>query len=425
MAEEISKKAWDWLRQKLKGMFSPLKGIMSDENASSHASSGYIKIIHVELLKSYADGVLEWDVDMRWNEPVRIYLGFNGESTASAQTVKFFIHYHPFANTADDYFYIKSLGDGKFDIYANKAEYQIFGVRQVDTQTYMADRVSITYPMTFHSSAVSGWTDATNRCWNHWLVTGDASTGLNVFESGVRRYKLEASINSLYARKYDANGTQTAIEHFCITEGYTMSGDIGLGTSARVVVPDRSTSYVAGANGNFAGIFAQKAYNQNHWYPAVALETKGGGSWQMGNYDNERLVFVYVNKANRDSNTNTGGYVYLEPPTMGSQDIILTKNAVTTYTLTRTSYCSSLGSYTWVGSVGRIVICNLNINITGSPASGAIIISGFPKPIKSVGFSMAVGSSGYRFYIANDGTLRGDGTIINGWYNGSVTYFSV
>ena len=214
---------------------------------------------------------------------------------------------------------------------------------------------------------------------------------------------------------------------FVKKSGDTMSGSLTMSGTNRIIANDASTSYVAGSNGYFAGIFAKKAYNQNHWYPAVALETKGGGSWQMGNYDNERLVFVYVNKANRDSNTNTGGCIYLEPPTMGSQDIILTRNAVTTYTPTRTSYCSSLGAYTWVGQIGRIVICNLNICLANTPASGVEILTGLPHPVKSVGLSL-IGDNGTarRGYIATNGSLRLDGLSgENRYYNGSVTYFSV
>lgn len=73
--------------------------------------------------------------------------------------------------------------------------------------------------------------------------------------------------------------------------------------AANVIVPSRSLSYIAGAKGN-AGLYAKKVYNADAWYPAVCLQTKGGGSWQMGNYNNEYLEFVYATKANIDANKN-------------------------------------------------------------------------------------------------------------------------
>lgn len=81
-----------------------------------------------------------------------------------------------------------------------------------------------------------------------------------------------------------------------------------------IETPDRAVSYVAGAQGD-AAIYARKAYNQDHWYPAVCLETKGGGSWQMGNYNSEQLELVYATKAYRDaSNNNIPGHIYLSAP---------------------------------------------------------------------------------------------------------------
>ena len=99
--------------------------------------------------------------------------------------------------------------------------------------------------------------------------------------------------------------------------GDTMSGELTFSnTTTNIKVPTRSISYIDGAKGN-AGLYAQKVYNQDAWYPAVCLETKGGGSWQIGNYNNEYLEFVYATKANRDSGTNTTTKVSL-PNTAGT-----------------------------------------------------------------------------------------------------------
>ena len=76
-------------------------------------------------------------------------------------------------------------------------------------------------------------------------------------------------------------------------------------TATRVISPDASVSYVEGSKGTSAAVYAKKTYNVAHWYPAVALETYGGGAWQIGNYNNENLNFAYVTKANRDAGNNT------------------------------------------------------------------------------------------------------------------------
>ena len=70
--------------------------------------------------------------------------------------------------------------------------------------------------------------------------------------------------------------------------------------------PSNGVSYIQGAGGQAAGIYAKKpAINAAHYIPAVTLQTYGGGGWAIGNYNNENLVFSYGTKANIDSNTNT------------------------------------------------------------------------------------------------------------------------
>lgn len=75
-------------------------------------------------------------------------------------------------------------------------------------------------------------------------------------------------------------------------------------TSRNIEVPARSTSYVDGAKGN-AGIYMPHTYNKDEWGPLATVQTKTGGSWQIGNYNNDHLSFVKFTKANIDSNTNT------------------------------------------------------------------------------------------------------------------------
>jgi hypothetical protein len=106
----------------------------------------------------------------------------------------------------------------------------------------------------------------------------------------------------------DATDVYTAISvvksSYVKKSGDTMSGQLQFSgnSAANIVVPARSMSYI-NKDGN-AGIYAKKTLNSDQWYPVVCEDTKGGGHWQIGNYDNENLEFVYGTKTNRDSNTN-------------------------------------------------------------------------------------------------------------------------
>lgn len=93
-----------------------------------------------------------------------------------------------------------------------------------------------------------------------------------------------------------------------------LEGDVtgNADTATCVIHPDAGVNYIQGAKGSNAAVYAKKTYNANHWYPAVALETHGGGAWQIGNYNDETLEFVYATKDNRDANTNTTTQLYMQ-----------------------------------------------------------------------------------------------------------------
>jgi len=68
-------------------------------------------------------------------------------------------------------------------------------------------------------------------------------------------------------------------------------------------------TYIDGNKGN-AALYLKKGTG-DVWYPAVTLDTTSGGSWAIGNYNTEDLVFSWASKANRDSNTNSTNVVCL------------------------------------------------------------------------------------------------------------------
>lgn len=90
-----------------------------------------------------------------------------------------------------------------------------------------------------------------------------------------------------------------------------------------------SFSYISTAKGGYS-LYVPKGL-VTEWYPAVVLQTYGGGAWQIGNYNNENLQFVYATKSNVDSQTNTVNVVTLRN-TAGT--IALTSDLSSYYPLT-------------------------------------------------------------------------------------------
>lgn len=76
--------------------------------------------------------------------------------------------------------------------------------------------------------------------------------------------------------------------------------------------PGGGVSYINGCAGVHAGLYVTKdALNQSHWIPGITIQTKAGGGWAIGNYDNESLEFAYGTKANIDASNNVVSHIYL------------------------------------------------------------------------------------------------------------------
>ena len=133
-------------------------------------------------------------------------------------------------------------------------------------------------------------------------------------------------------------------------------------------------SYITGNQG-MAALYLSKSTGAI-WYPAVTLDTTSGGSWSMGNYNNENLQFSWASKANRDSSTNsttivnlrnTAGTVSLVPTqlynnTSGSNGTITLSASAASYTHMRIYYKSTDDATHQLSSVdvyqpnGKVVI---------------------------------------------------------------------
>ena len=155
------------------------------------------------------------------------------------------------------------------------------------------------------------------------------------------------------------------------TDGHGASGTWGISISGNaatatcVIHPDASVSYIAGAKGSSAAVYAKKTYNVDHWYPAVTLETKGGGAWQIGNYNDETLEFQYATKANRDNNTNSTSEIYM---TNGDTGRVITTGNRDNWTFLPRGHTHSVSELTWGAGV--------NLSCTGNNSEWSIDMNG-------------------------------------------------
>ena len=95
------------------------------------------------------------------------------------------------------------------------------------------------------------------------------------------------------------------------TNAISLTGINGNINAKSLITPHRSVAFI-NPTGD-AGLYAKKNINSSAWYPAVCLDTYSGGHWQIGNYADEMLQFVYGTKANRDSGTNRTFRCFIRP----------------------------------------------------------------------------------------------------------------
>lgn len=78
--------------------------------------------------------------------------------------------------------------------------------------------------------------------------------------------------------------------------------------------PGPGTSYIQGSAGDSTGLYVKKRnLNADQWIPGLTIQTKSGGGWAIGNYNNEQLQFSYGTKANIDANNNSTNIWSLNP----------------------------------------------------------------------------------------------------------------
>ena len=152
---------------------------------------------------------------------------------------------------------------------------------------------------------MSGALHLANNTWNKVgddVQIGDQNAGGKLFIQGLNgttgiRFK-KYNGNDISDLNYDGN-------QFVASNSMNFSNI----DKANIIVNARSLSYI-NPSGN-AGIYAKKNINTVGWYPVVCMDTISGGHWQIGNYNNENLQFVYGTKANRDKNNNSTSIINL------------------------------------------------------------------------------------------------------------------
>lgn len=100
-------------------------------------------------------------------------------------------------------------------------------------------------------------------------------------------------------RYYTESETDTKLNTKLNLSGGSMTGTI-------ISYTGNGVSYIDGTGGAQAGIYVKKgSINADQWIPGIAIQTKSGGGWAIGNYNNENLQFVYGTKANIDAHNNS------------------------------------------------------------------------------------------------------------------------
>ena len=135
----------------------------------------------------------------------------------------------------------------------------------------------------------SNFTNAPSTNWFMVLRQGDYQTayGYNG-NAGVPLVHVRSHVNSVWQpwmRCMNAHGD-------------TVDGTISRNITGGI-------SYIASWNDDASLIRLTKTEGSDLWRPILALRTKGGGGWAIGNYNNESLEFVYGSSANIGSQTNS------------------------------------------------------------------------------------------------------------------------
>lgn len=63
--------------------------------------------------------------------------------------------------------------------------------------------------------------------------------------------------------------------------------------AGKVTLPGAAHSWAEGARGDVSLYAPKDELNVDHWYPFLGVQTKGGGIWTFGNYNNESFVAAY------------------------------------------------------------------------------------------------------------------------------------
>ena len=236
-------------------------------------------------------------------------------------------------------------------------------------------------------------------------------------KDGTKTYDISDESNFRSALGLGTMATQSS-SSYVLKTGDTMSGTLQFSNqTTNIIVPARSVTYIAGNQGN-AGIYAKKTIDSDQWYPIMCMDTKSGGSWAIGNYNNEYLQFSYATKANRDSSTN-------------STSIVNLRNTAGTIALT-----SDLSSYlplTGGTLTGNLKVGNLTLYSAGSNGGINSMLIGDDVTIGDCNAGGCFGmkstgtNAGFKFYNSSGGSIGGlqstNGTLQ--WLNSSGTAYNV
>ena len=215
--------------------------------------------------------------------------------------------------------------------------FRIFGIASADGTTKTGTGTPLIIDP-YAETITGGYTITGDLSGTATIATILSTTGDSGFISDQHgNFKHKRATNTDYWQLQDNTGA-TKFSVYWETGAITTTGTITHTASG--------VSYISGAAGNSAAIYAKKAAG-SVWRPAITLQTSGSGSWQIGNYNDETLEFQYATAANISSQNNSTSEIYMQ-------------NGDTGRVMTSGNYNNWCPSNTGTGASGT-----WGINITG------------------------------------------------------------
>lgn len=241
------------------------------------------------------------------------------------------------------------------------------GTQYLDTSQHNIAQVSVSVPIGYYTFAV--------KAGGHGVSFGEAATedlfNVNMVSQFKDQVTIETdSVPQLALVNLNSGSIDTfvsAIREFPGDNGNVVQTSFGVGAGGVnhgiysnplgrwLIYGDRNYGYLMGGVwriGNNAspgpGFWQSYDYallrasnSGSNWHPVLAFRTAGGGSWSIGNYNNERLILAHV--ASGATSNAQASQIYIEPPDNNTSKTIAKNSLAYQTALTSAQVTAALG----------------------------------------------------------------------------------